>query len=71
MAPDRALVRIGDLVHRVVTFEDNYRIGGTRCTLHFVALRNDDSVPVWVTNQLTGRFAWKMFDVATCLWCVG
>ncbi len=69
MAPDRTLVRIDDLVHRVVGYNDAYRVGGTRCALHFVEVNDQYPRPNWVTNQLIGRFAWKMFDVATCLWC--
>lgn len=77
MAPDRALVRIGDIVHRVAIYNEDMRIGGTVCTLHFFA--ESDNMPLpphlrqivldGLTNQHIGRFAWKMFDVATCLWC--
>ncbi len=77
MAPDRALVRIDDLVHRVAIYNEEMRIGGTVCALHFFAESDNQPLPSHLrqivldglTNQHIGRFAWKMFDVATCLRC--
>ena len=78
MTHNRELIHIDGIVHKVALYNQEMRIGGTMCTLHFFAESDDQPLPPHLrqvvldglTNQHIGQFARDVCDAATCMWCL-